>query len=256
MSDEQPTVPVSSTAAKDSAVPEPRWQRLAGLVVMLLSAVLAVLAILHGVSRIAVLGWGGFQLPSPQAWLGFTQDPAKTWLFAVEVWGGVLAVWGSYLSVVVALTAWGLPRLGDPKERTSLQNLIGEALGVLFALLAAVVGLVTTISVRDETITTIGVPMVVLVVPVFLGSLGILQATLRSFIVAYRAVKAESPAPRAASGTKKTSTRTSATRVGKTGKSAPAKRGKTPRNAPKVIRVQATGRNVPRKPGSPKGGAK
>ena len=256
MSENQPTVPVSSAAAKDSAVPGSLWLRLTGLVVMLLSAVLAVIAIFHGASRIAALGWGGFQLPSPQAWLGSAADPVKTSLFAVEVWGGVLAVWVTYLRLFVALTVWGLPRLGDPKERTSLQNLIGEAMGVLFALLTTVIGFVITISVSGEEIKSLGVSMSVLVIPVFIGGIGMLYTTLRSFIGAYRVLKAENPTPSPAPATKKPSPRPSATRRGKTEKSQPTKRGKTPSNTAKVIRVQATGRNVPRKSGSAKGGAK
>lgn len=205
MSENQPTVPVSSAAAKDSAVPGSLWLRLTGLVVMLLSAVLAVIAIFHGASRIAVLGWGGFQLPSPQAWLGSAADPVKISLFAVEVWGGVLAVWVTYLSLFVALTVWGLPRLGDPKERTSLQNLIGEAMGVLFALLTTVIGFVTTISVSGDEIKSLGVSMSVLVIPVFIGGIGMLYTTLRSFIGAYRVLKAENPTPSPAPATKKPS---------------------------------------------------
>ena len=230
----------------------PQWQRIVGYVMVLFSVVIAVLAILHGVSRIAVLGWGGLQLPAPETWVGFQNDPDKNTFLATEVWGGFLGVWISYLCLFICLISWGMPRLGDPEELTDVQVLVSNAAAAFFALFTTFIGAFTSVSMVAQKAAIIGVPMSLIIVPVALGGLGILVVSVRSFIASFKAAQAEKPRPpvkpRQVRKPQSESTKTSAQKTGST-KTRNGKTAATSPRFPQAMKLDGSGKIVPRQAG-------
>lgn len=272
MSEVQGSTPAPAVSDSGSQVPKtPAWQRLSGIAVVALSALLVALVLLHGVSKIMVLGGGGFRLPSPEVWLGFQQDSTKTAFLASEQWGGILSIWIIYGALVVALIAWGLPRLGNPEERTSLQSLIGAVAAILFSLLVVIIGIATAAGVSKQNILIISIPMVLVALPPILGGFGILVVSLREGWFAFKTLQAERPeTPARPTSSSKPGTVAKPTKAPKTGKAArtskasgktiagrKTRKGNKPKAAdtPQVMKLGADGKIVPRKPGR-KGGAK
>lgn len=243
-------------AVEETATPKPpMWQRAAGLVMVLISALLALIALLHGAGRIAVLGLGGLKLPMSSKWVGFEGDPAKTLTLAAEQWSGILSVWATYLALVVALIAWGLPRLGRPEERTSLQLLISDTATTLFALVATAVTVVSVPNTATQPMMVIGVPLVVAVIPAFLGCLGILIVAIRALTASIKVFLAEQDArpkkPKSAKPAK-------AAKPAQTPKPAKVKKttkptGKPVASGPQKVRINAAGKVQPVAPRKPKG---
>ncbi len=253
---------MDTPAAVEENVPPkaPMWQRAAGLVMVLISALLALIAILHGAGRVAVLGLGGLKLPMSSNWVGFEGDPAKTLTLAAEQWGGILSVWATYLALVVGLIAWGLPRLGRPEERTSLQLLISDTATTLFALVATVVTVVSVPNTATHPMMVIGVPLVVAVIPAFLGCLGILIVAIRALAASIKVFLAEQDAhPNKPKPTKSAK----AAKPAQAPKPAKAKKttkptGKPIASSPQKVRINAAGKVQPVAPrkSKGKGGAK
>lgn len=160
--EEKPAEP-AEPAEKSSGLPS--WQRILGYITLGVAAVGAILTSLHLVGRVSYLGPGGLKLPSPEVWFGYQDSPAILLMLAAEQFSGILGAWVAYLTLAAALFTLGMARIGNPDQRTSLQELIESAALVLFGLFLTLLSAVSLVSSADQKMMIVGIPMSLVLLP-------------------------------------------------------------------------------------------
>lgn len=160
--EEKPAEP-AEPAEKSSGLPS--WQRILGYITLGVAAVGAILTSLHLVGRVSYLGPGGLKLPSPEVWFGYQDSPVILLMLAAEQFSGILGAWVAYLTLAAALFTLGMARIGNPDQRTSLQELIESAALVLFGLFLTLLSGVSLVSSADQKMMIVGIPMSLVLLP-------------------------------------------------------------------------------------------
>lgn len=267
------TSPASSPSAGYSETETPVqnvWLNQTGLAMMGLSALAAVLAIIHGVSRWAHVGKGGLFLAAPETWLNHQNSPALKLMLAVEQYSAVLAVWVAAAAIIAAYLAWGLPRIAFTGVQPRFSVLLETLATILFALVILFLGGYACFVSGNQPLMIVGVPLAVQFIPILILGITFLVLGVRSLVVLLKAFSedsASSPSPQPVTSARPSqATRTTAkpkTAVKTSAKTAAkgAARGAQP--APQRLKVTPVKPGAIRKPGTGtkgkaprKGGAK
>lgn len=252
------------------------WLNYTGLAMMLLSALAAALAIIHGVTRWAYLGKGGLFLAAPETWLNHQNSPALKLMLAVEQYAAVLAVWAAVAAIIGAYLAWGLPRLGFSGAQPRFSVLLESLATILFALVILFLGGYACFASGGQPLMIVGIPLAIQFIPILILGITLLVFGIRSLVLLLKAFSDDSvsspslrPAmsarpsqPTRTTAKPKPATKTTAKSSAKTAtKTAGASRGTQP--APQRLKVTSvkpgtTGKPaiVPKGKTPQKGGAK
>lgn len=182
VSDLEPDTP----AAADSP---PQWLRSFSLILLLGALVLAILALGHLASTSLVLR-GGLSLPSAEVWQNYQSNPRLVTTLSVEQWAAIISTWLGIFGITAMLAQGSLPGLlisrAGLRWRRRLEVLCDITLG-LFALLIMILGaLITILSVGEQEILVINVPMWMILVPLpFCGGLVVITTIGRLFYLLY-----------------------------------------------------------------------
>lgn len=252
------------------------WLNYTGLAMMVLSALAAVLAIIHGVTRWAHLGKGGLFLAAPETWLNHQNSPALKLMLAVEQYAAVLAVWAAVAAIIGAYLAWGLPRLAFSGAQPRFSVLLESLATILFALVILFLGGYACFVSGGQPLMIVGIPLAIQFIPILILGITLLVLGIRSLVLLLKALSDDSaslPSPRPVMSTRpsqttrtttkpKPSAQTAAKSAAKTAaKTAGTSRGTQP--APQRLKVTSvkpgtTGKPtiVPKGKTPRKGGAK
>lgn len=181
---------------------------------MVLSALAAVLAIIHGVTRWAHLGKGGLFLAAPETWLNHQNSPALKLMLAVEQYAAVLAVWAAMAAIIGAYLAWGLPRLAFSGAQPRFSVLLESLATILFALVILFLGGYACFVSGGQPLMIVGIPLAIQFIPILILGITLLVLGVRSLVLLLKALSDDSvssPAPRPVMSARPTqSTRTTA----------------------------------------------
>lgn len=226
------------------------WLNYTGLAMMVLSALAAVLAIIHGVTRWAHLGKGGLFLAAPETWLNHQNSPALKLMLAVEQYAAVLAVWAAVAAIIGAYLAWGLPRLAFSGAQPRFSVLLETLATILFALVILFLGGYACFVSGGQPLMIVGIPLAIQFIPILILGITLLVLGIRSLVLLLKALSDDSaslPSPRPVMSTRpsqptrttakpKPSAQTAAKTAAKTAtKTAGASRGTQP--APQRLKV-------------------
>lgn len=175
------------------------WLNYTGLAMMVLSALAAVLAIIHGVTRWAHLGKGGLFLAAPETWLNHQNSPALKLMLAVEQYAAVLAVWAAVAAIIGAYLAWGLPRLAFSGAQPRFSVLLESLATILFALVILFLGGYACLVSGGQPLMIVGIPLAIQFIPILILGITLLVLGVRSLVLLLKALSDDSvssPSPR------------------------------------------------------------
>lgn len=233
---------------------------------MVLSALAAVLAIIHGVSRWAHVGKGGLFLAAPETWLNHQNSPALKLMLAAEQYSAVLAVWVAAAAIIAAYLAWGLPRIAFTGVQPRFSVLLETLATILFALVILFLGGYACFVSGNQPLMIVGIPLAVQFIPILILGIIFLVLGVRSLVVLLKAFSedsASSPSPQPAKSPRSSQATRTTAKPKTTAKTAAkgAARGAQP--APQRLKVTPVKPGATRKPGTGtkgkaprKGGAK
>ncbi len=246
-----PSVSSPAVSSADAATSSQNvWLNYTGLAMMVLSALAAVLAIIHGVTRWAHLGKGGLFLAAPETWLNHQNSPALKLMLAVEQYAAVLAVWAAVAAIIGAYLAWGLPRLAFSGAQPRFSVLLETLATILFALVILFLGGYACFVSGGQPLMIVGIPLAIQFIPILILGITLLVLGIRSLVLLLKALSDDSaslPSPRPVMSTRpsqptrttakpKPSAQTAAKTAAKTAtKTAGASRGTQP--APQRLKV-------------------
>lgn len=185
------------------------WLNYTGLAMMVLSALAAVLAIIHGVTRWAHLGKGGLFLAAPETWLNHQNSPALKLMLAVEQYAAVLAVWAAVAAIIGAYLAWGLPRLDFSGAQPRFSVLLETLATILFALVILFLGGYACFVSGGQPLMIVGIPLAIQFIPILILGITLLVLGIRSLVLLLKALSDDSaslPSPRPVMSTRPSQT--------------------------------------------------
>lgn len=179
--------------------PQSTWLNTTGLVMMGLSALAAVLAIIHGVSRWAHVRTGGLFLADSGTWLNHQNSPALKLMLAVEQYSAVLAIWAAVGAIIAAYLAWGLPRLAFSGAQPRFSVLLETCVTILFALVILFLSGYACVVSGGQPLMIVGIPLAIQFIPILILGITLLVLGVRSLVLLLKALSDDSvssPSPR------------------------------------------------------------